>query len=266
MTHIRFLGTGGGRVVTMLQTRSTGGILIEDKLRVLIDPGPGSLIQLKNMRIHPMKIDVLLLSHCHPDHYTDAEILIEAMSRRKREKGLILASKSLIEGAENYNPPLSKYHLSKIEDVEVMYPGEAFTWRGTDFTATPTVHGDPTGIGFKMDTKHGIISYTSDTTLNDQVVKAHEGARALILSCTRPLGARIPNHLSTEDAAVFITEVKPDIALLTHLGLKFLKSNPKYQAEWIEEKTGVRTISAEDLMDVNMREYIDVNRRVTRKT
>ncbi|RLF48539.1 MAG: MBL fold metallo-hydrolase, partial [Thermoplasmata archaeon] len=97
MAEIRFLGTGGGRFATILQARATGGIYIEDgRTKLHIDPGPGALVQMKKYGINPMKIDALLISHCHPDHYVDAPVIIEAMSKGgKKKRGALLGSKSI---------------------------------------------------------------------------------------------------------------------------------------------------------------------------
>ena len=124
--------------------------------------------------------------------------------------------------------------------------------------ATPTFHSDPTGIGLKLWTDEGIVSYTSDTELREEIIHAHRNARVLIMSVTRPLEARIPHHLTTEDAAALVSEIQPELAIMTHLGIKFLRSKPRQQAEWIKNKTGIPTIAARDGMSINVGPDIDV--------
>ena len=81
--RITFLGTGGGRHTTMYQVRSTGGMLIEHDGRFLhVDPGPGALTQMHRIRYDLTRTESLIVSHCHPDHYSDAESVLEGMSRR----------------------------------------------------------------------------------------------------------------------------------------------------------------------------------------
>ena len=79
---IIFLGTGGGRFATITQKRRTAGIrIISEGLNLHLDPGPGALVHSINEGLDPQKLDAIFVSHCHPDHYTDAEVLIEAMTR-----------------------------------------------------------------------------------------------------------------------------------------------------------------------------------------
>jgi hypothetical protein len=56
-----------------------------------------------------------------------------------------------------------------------------------------------------------------------------------------------------------IKEVKPEIAVLTHMGLKVL-SNVSYQANWITQNSGVPTIAAFDGMRLYMDEKIEIKK------
>src|SRR4030065_673432 len=99
MTVLTFLGTGGGRFATIYQARATGGIYLEDERNLHIDPGPGALVRARSVGIDPLKTDAILISHCHPDHYMDAEILIEAMTEGGPKKLRALhGARSRIEG------------------------------------------------------------------------------------------------------------------------------------------------------------------------
>jgi phosphoribosyl 1,2-cyclic phosphodiesterase len=260
MTRLRFLGTGGGRFVTIYQSRYTGGIFIENDVKIQLDPGPGAAVQMHNLGINPTKLDAILVSHCHTDHYSDLEVMLDAMTRGGRVKrGFLGASESVINGGNGFHRPMSEYHLENVEQTKVMRPAEIIKIGSLGVEATVTRHNDPTGIGFRFHTPHGIVSYTSDTELNPEIIKVHRGARVAILSVTRPLHARIPHHMSTEDAAEFLTEVKPEVAILTHMGMKFLKSNPAVQARWIEEKSGVRTLPGIDGMSVSVENEVEIN-------
>ena len=261
LTEIIFLGTGGGRFATIFQPRSTGGIYFTDGVNIHIDPGPGALVRMHDEGLDPTKTDAILVSHGHPDHYSDAEVLIEAMTRGCREsKGIIAGSKSVILGDKNYASRISGYHLEQPGTRKSLSPGDTLHIVEVHITATKAFHTDPTTIGFKMKLREGIVSYISDTAFNREVIAAHRDARLLIISVTRPLGGRIRGHLCTEDAADIIKEIKPEIALLTHFGLKVIDKGPEKQAAWIQEKTGIQTIAAEDRMHVHFGKEIEIKR------
>jgi len=75
----------------------------------------------------------------------------------------------------------------------------------------------------------------------------------LIACVTRPLGQRIPHHLSTEDAGYLIEKTKPELAVITHFGMRVIQENPETQAKWIEERSGVKTIAARDFMMLELK-------------
>ncbi len=114
-------------------------------------------------------------------------------------------------------------------------------------------------MGFSIETRDGLVSYVSDTELDDGIAKEQEGSRLLILPLTRPWGARIPNHLCTEDALEFVKLVKPEMAILTHFGAKLIHAGAEKQASMIEKAAGVRTIAAQDLMSVQLGKAIRIH-------
>ncbi len=261
MTQITFLGTGGGRFATIYQTRSTGGIFIEDKLNMAIDPGPGAILRMNQVGIDPTKISLLLISHGHPDHYTDADILVEAMTMGGNQiRGTVLGSKSVITGIEGFNQKVSHYHLSLLEKVYPAKPDEKFLIHGIRIVATPTIHTDPSGIGFKIHTENGIITYSGDTSINDDVMNSYSDSRLLILSLTTPMGIKLHHHLSPEDAVIVLQKVRPEKAILTHFGLRALKSGPDSIAQWIEAQSGVKTVAAQDGMKVAIKKDIEIQK------
>ena len=117
---------------------------------------------------------------------------------------------------------------------------------------TPTLHSDPSAVGFRMFTSNGVVSYTGDTELTSEVISSHQGSRIIIVNLTRPLKARVPRHMCTEDAAVLIKEAAPEMAVVTHFGMRLIREGVRIQTNYIEEHSGIRTIGAEDLMSLSI--------------
>jgi len=253
-----FLGTGGGRFTTISQARATGGMyLYSDSTRVHIDPGPGALLQLRTSGLDPTKTTALVVTHCHPDHCADAMILVEAMTHGcKKKRGILAGSDSVMNGYENLGPAISKYHASKPAQVKLLKPNSSIEVDHLNMRAIRTYHSDPTGIGLRISSPDGQISITGDTSLKEEIYREHSDCDVLVMSVTRPLRARIPYHLSTEDAAALAEVVEPKLAILTHFGMKFIAANPETQARWVEKQTGVKTIAAWDGMSMVMRDSI----------
>jgi len=263
MTRITFLGTGGGRFATVYQVRRTGGIYIEDGARIHLDPGPGAALALCELGKDPAKTDALLVSHCHPDHYGDVEVMVEGMTACSfSRRGILAGSKSVIQGSGDYGPAISDYHKRILPRCVVMAPGDELSVKRIGIKATRTSHSDPDGVGFRFMTRQGVISYVSDTELKSEVLDEHRGARVLIMNVTRPLRSRVRNHMSTEDAAAMAKEIGPELAVLTHFGSKLIHEGVRKQVDFVEEGSGVRVIAAEDFMTLAMGARITARRSV----
>jgi phosphoribosyl 1,2-cyclic phosphodiesterase len=262
MTSLTFLGTGGGRFATIYQVRATGGLYLRDGVNLHVDPGPGALVNMARLKMDPAKTEAILISHCHPDHYTDAEVLVEGMTRGGlKHRGWLVGSRSVLEGGDGHGPALSDYHLTLPEKKVMVAPGDQLHIGMMRIGIASTKHSDPSGVGFIFHTSDGKIGYMSDTELDDEVVRQHEGCRILILALTRPMKARVPNHICTEDAAEIVKRIKPEMALLTHFGAKLIFDGTEKQARYIEEQSGVKTVPAEDLMTVNIGKTIRIVRK-----
>ena len=67
MVAHQFLASGGAWL-------SLGGT------QILLDPGPGSLVQAIKRRLDPSKLDAIILSHKHLDHSSDINIKNELIA------------------------------------------------------------------------------------------------------------------------------------------------------------------------------------------
>lgn len=286
---ITFLGTGGGRFSAISQRRMTGGFRIDNLngKNYHVDPGPGALVRTYQFGFDPRNLDGVFVSHAHTDHYNDAEILIEAMTRgMTKEYGVVLGNKSVLDGYERWGPGISKYHQSHSKKY-VLGPNQVENINGCSVKGTKTVHGDPEGVGFQIDYKGFKISYTSDTGYFEDLHKYHEGADILIASVLRPGNKSIRGHLCSRNFIELLKEVKPKLAIMTHFGLKMLSIDPIDEAKRITKESGVKTLAAFDgmsfevntqnpaririktLKDVNSQIHssnIDLNRRERKNT
>lgn len=244
--------------MTMTQRRRTAGIrIIGEALNLHLDPGPGALVHSIEEGLNPQCVNVVLVSHCHPDHYTDAEMLIEAMTRgMTRRRGLLAAPKSVLEGSDACEVSISKYHQQMVEQKIEAAPGLKFEVSGITILTTEARHTDPDAVGFRFETEFGDFAYTSDTEYYEGIAKYYQGVRLLALCVMRPSGKPWKGHMSTEDAIRIIDQTRPEQAVLTHLGMSMLLRGPEKEARLIQEKTGVPAISAVDGMIVLFGESI----------
>lgn len=254
---ITFLGSGGGRFATISQKRMTGGFRIDDfgGKNYQVDPGPGALVRSYQFGVNPTKIDGIFISHSHTDHYNDAEILIEAMTRgMTKNNGIIMGSRSIFENYQRWGPAISSYHQSNSKNL-ILVPNKIVRFPAFSIKGTDTQHGDPTGVGFQIENNGFKISYTADTGYFDELAKYHKNADILIGSVLRPGARSIKGHMCTNNFIDLVEKVKPSLAIMTHFGFKMIAANPVEEAIRVSKKTGVRTLAAFDgmMVDVNER-------------
>lgn len=256
-----FLGTGGGRFATMTQKRRTGGIrILHEKVNVHLDPGPGGLVYSIEAGLNPQKITGVIVSHCHPDHCNDAEVLVEAMTQgMTRKRGMLAAAHSVLSGGAQCEPSISKYHQAMPAQVVNAKPGTSFDIEDIHVSAAAARHTDPDAVGLRFETLNvGDIAYTSDTEYFEGIGKPYESVRLLILCAMRPAGNPWKGHMTSEDAVKIIEEAKPEMAALTHFGMRMIFKGPANEAKLIQQKTGVPTVAASDGMHIIVDEKISV--------
>lgn len=243
MTEIISLGCGGGRHQTVDQSFKTGGFRIHSgNTKFHVDPGPGALLLSGQLGLDPLKLDGLVVSHSHTDHSTDAEVLVEAIEKGNSSDGVFVGNKSAVEGGEDLAPGLSEFHRRKVGELVLLEPSETYDYGDFRFEATPAQHSDPEAIGVKFHTSSGIVGYTGDTQKFEGISEAYEDVRVLIANVTRPDEKRIDWHLCSEDLVEILKDVDPEVAMILHMGMLFLRNPPTEEARRIQERTGVKTV------------------------
>lgn len=231
------------------------------KVNVHLDPGPGALVYSLEAGLDPQKINGVLVSHCHPDHYNDAEILIEAMTRgMTKKRGVLAAATSVLHGNSQCEPSISRYHQSMPAQVITAKPNVAFNIDNIHVVCAEARHTDLDAVGFRFETaSQGNFAYTSDSEYYEGISKAYQNVRLLLLCVLRPADSPWKGHMTTSDAIQIVEEAKPEMAVLTHFGMQMIFKGPEKEARLIQEKTGTRTIAAKDGMHITIADKITVH-------
>jgi ribonuclease BN (tRNA processing enzyme) len=249
---ITFLGTGGARFMVISQLLATGGIWLNlSGTEILLDPGPGCIVQTAKRKLRPEKLSAIIVSHRHLDHSADVNIMVEAMTGGElKKRGWLFAPSDAFEPETIIFSFLKK----NLDGVEVLKEGKSYTVGNVTFT-TPVrhVHSVETyGLVFK--TPNHTFSYISDTRYFDGILQ-HYGGQLLIMNVAflepypdKPDRVLPVDHLSVPDAEHIIKELKPKVAILTHFGMSMWRAKPWQVAEKLSQKTGIKVIAARDGM------------------
>ncbi len=248
MARIIFLGTAGSTAVVSKGLRSSGGIIIQtNELQMHIDPGPGALQKAKECGINPNHTTAVLISHNHLNHCNDLNVVVDAMTHSGIEhRGIILGSKSVLQASEISHPYLTKYHGNLVEKIIPLEKNHKIGIELIEISSLPVTHGDSQAIGFKIRCPKFTVSYTGDTALTDELIESLAGTDFLILNVPYPGNMDSSQNLNTEDAIKIVSQVRPQLAVITHFGLEMLRADPLQEAREIQKITGVQTIAARD--------------------
>ena len=242
---ITFLGTGGARIVVANQLLASGGIWLNlNGTEMLIDPGPGCIVQSTKRRFRAEKLSAIILSHRHLDHSADINVMIEAMTHGGfKPGGRLFAPADALEG----EPVIFSYLRGYLDGIELLEEGESYSVGDVSF-ATPIRHVHPVETyGMVFNTGRHTFSYITDSRYFDGLIHSYS-AELLIINVVF-LEPRLPvDHLSLPDAGRIISGLKPKAAIMTHFGTSMWRARPWEIAERLSQDTGVKVLAARDGM------------------
>jgi len=242
---ITFLGTAGARFVVTKQFLASGGLWLSlDGIEILLDPGPGCIVQSTKRKLKAEKLSAIILSHRHLDHSADTNIMIEAMTRGGFNKHGWLFAPADALGSE---PVIYSYLRNSLDGIEVLQEGKSYQIGKISFT-TPTRHVHPVETyGMVFTTAKHTFSYITDSRYFDGLCHSYKG-ELLILNVVLLEAKQQVDHLSVVDAKHIITELKPKVAILTHFGMGMWRAKPWEIAQRLSQETGVKVLAARDGM------------------
>ena len=246
---ITFLGTAGARFVVARQLLASGGAWLNlGDTQILLDPGPGSLVQAARRKLDATKLDAIILSHRHLDHSGDINIMIEAMTGGGiKKRGTVFAPADAL----TQDPVIFSYLRSYPQHIQVLTEGGSYMIDDVSFK-TPVRHKHPVETyGFIFQTPRHTFSWITDTRYFDDLAEHYEGDLLVINVVRLKPGAPI-DHLSLPEAKSIIEELKPRIAILTHFGMTMWRAKPWELAKKLTEETGISVIAARDGMKFDL--------------
>ncbi|MFT4297597.1 MAG: MBL fold metallo-hydrolase [Candidatus Woesearchaeota archaeon] len=256
MTTITFLGTGGDSYVISKCIRNSGGIIIQNnEVQLHIDPGPNSLLTAKNNNINIRATTAIICTSPKISHSNDVNAVISGMTYNGVDiKGVLVATKTLIEGDEKNSPYLQNFFRNCVERIIIAEPEKKIGIENVDIHFCEANDYCDT-VGLKIFMPDLVIGYSSDTSYSEAIAKQYENCDILIMNIQNPFGGRQKNNMCSDDAVKFIKRVKPQLAILTHFGKAMLEQDPLLEAREIHALTGVQVMAAVDGQSISPVSY-----------
>jgi ribonuclease BN (tRNA processing enzyme) len=230
------------------QVLASGGIWLRlSGKNLLLDPGPGCIVQVNKRGLAPETLDAVILSHRHLDHSGDTNVMIEAMT-----DGGFRGHGEFFAPADAFGPePVIFSYLRRfLSRVTVLAEGGRYDLDGLKFE-TPLRHRHPVdtfGLVFHSDGRS--LAYITDSRYFDELSRAYR-ADLLIINVVLTEPRPTIDHLTLKDAENIIADVRPKAAILTHFGMNVWRARPAEAAAQMTERTGIPVIAAQDGMTLN---------------
>jgi ribonuclease BN (tRNA processing enzyme) len=247
---ITFLGTAGARFMVSKQLAASGGIWLNlNNTQVLIDPGPGCIVQTTKRKLNPEKLSAIIVSHRHLDHVGDVNVMAEAMTNGGfKKRGRLFAPADALAPESIIFSYLKNY----IEGITVLEEKKTYQTGNLTFrTSARHIHPVET-YGLVFESPGYTTGYIADTRYFEGLAKSYTGSDLIIINMVF-IEPRPPiDHLSVPDVERLVKEIKPKTAILSHFGMHVWKARPWLVAEELAQKTGIRVIAARDGMKFDL--------------
>ncbi len=248
---------GSGTCVPRIDRNAASALVQIDGRCILVDIGPGTLRRLVEAGFGISDIDLLCLTHVHPDHVSDLVPLIFAMkypaNRRRNRPFHILAG----EGFRRFWDGLRQVFGGWIELNEGMLRIHEMSVTGRDtievegirFDTAPACH-NPESVAFRLSDASGTrIVFSGDTDECPTVVDLAQDADMLVLECALPDGMKVDGHLTPTLAGRMAAKARAKALVLTHF---YPECDGADIAEPCRNSYGGKLLLARDFMTVQV--------------
>ena len=219
--QLQFIGCGdalgsGGRANTCFHV--TGA-----RSNFLIDCGASSLPAMKRLGIARERIDLILITHFHGDHFGGLPFFLLDAQFTRRSRPLVIAGPQGIETRlkqvmealfENSSKTQQRFELS----VVALEPGQSRSFGEVKVTPYPVVHGESGGpfLAYRTEAEGRVIAYSADTEWTETLVAAARGADLFVAEAYY-YEKIVKNHLSLKTLEAHLDEIDARRLVLTHM-------------------------------------------------
>jgi ribonuclease BN (tRNA processing enzyme) len=227
----------GGRFNTCFFLETAKGVL-------LVDCGASALIAMKASGLDASRIDAIILSHLHGDHFGGLPfLLLDAQFLAGRERPLLIAGppgtrKRMEEAQEMFFPRSSRNKWRFGLDVREIDLQHETNLLGHSVRTAEVLHysGAPS-TAVRVSDGERTFAYSGDTQWTDALIPIADGADLFIVECYAHSGDP-PGHLTWTVLRPRLKELRAKRIMLTHMNPTML--------ERLDEARAAGVLIAED--------------------
>ncbi len=213
------LGSGTG--VPSRRRGAPGYAVLAAGRLVVLDLGAGTLRALTHFGLDFSRIDLLALTHLHPDHVGDLVPFFFAthysLGYTRQEPFLLAAARGFREFFERLKVPFGRWvepppGLMDLRELNPEGP-DGLELPGLRLKSAPVRHL-PGSLAYRLEAEGGSLVYSGDTEACDSLAELAHGADVLLCECAKPY--LIPGHMTPAQAGGLAARAKVRRLILTH--------------------------------------------------
>lgn len=206
----------GGRGNTCFWLETAQGVLV-------VDFGASALPALKGLALEPNRIDAVVLSHLHGDHFGGLPFfLLDAQLLARRDRPLLIAgppgTRDRLDAALEVFFPKSTGSKWKYEwRVEEIPVGVETDVLGHAVVTAEVIHqsGAPS-TALRLSDGRRTFAYSGDTEWTDGLLAIARGADLFVCECYNDVG-KLSGHINWEMLKARLTDLGARQVMLTHM-------------------------------------------------
>ena len=215
---------GSGTATPSLQRNSSGLFIETDGVNILLDMGPGTLRRMCEAGIDYRDIDMIVLTHFHPDHVVD---FISFLFASNYAYGPIRTDPFHVVGPVG----LKTFHDGLIEifgswiipsdnrmTMHEMSADSPDSWeiKNMRIMSRPAAHSFPS-LSYRIEADGTSITISGDTDVSENLVQLAKHSHTLICECSLPDSMKTHGHLTPAEAGLIAAQSGVARLILTHL-------------------------------------------------
>jgi len=188
---------------------------------ILLDLGSGACRALLSHDLNFSQVDIIALSHLHPDHLGDLVPFLFAthysLGYTRQEPFWLLAARGFGDFHERLKGAFGHWveappGLLQLREMATDGPDQV-SWEGLVIKSAPTNHIE-SSLAYRVEAEGRVLVYSGDTDVSDSLVELAWGADLLVLECANPF--KVPGHLTPGEAGRLAARAGVNRLLLTH--------------------------------------------------
>lgn len=220
--EIIILGSG---TATPSVKRSSSSIFIRvGNIYMLVDIGPGAIRRLCEAGIDYKSIDLIAITHFHPDHVSDLSPFLFASNYAhgpKREAPFyVIGPVGLINYYDGLKglydhwivPDGNRLNLRELSDKEMA----EWSLEQLKIRTAPAEHSRP-ALSYRLEACGKSVTISGDTDYSENLVELASDSDILITECSFPDSMKVKGHLTPSEAGKIAANSRSKRLILTHM-------------------------------------------------